>query len=245
MTCVGTIVSTEKNEWAAHDVPFLKLSNGARNMVERGWYREAVIKMKAEQSNHAYYIQCTTWKDKKQVKFLSNNNVGRSVGLFMKRRVLGKKTKNIIPGPRAQADYVENFKAVDRNNRNSQDYCTSICKNCYYIRIFCWALDRVIHAAYVIVCILSKAGMGPKQWKQYENKNFGHHNFQIDLAIDLMNCSICCEWEGVSKERPSFMQKGPLVPCECNECFFCVKGSTNGIIHRPSKKAWSMHAERG
>jgi hypothetical protein len=86
-TCVGTIVPTEKNEQAAHDIlPFLKLSNGARNMVERRWHHEAVIKLKAEQSNQAYYyIQCTRWKDEEQVMFLSNNNVGRSVGLFVER----------------------------------------------------------------------------------------------------------------------------------------------------------------
>ncbi len=60
-TRVGTIVPTEKNEWAAHDVPFLKLSNGAQNVVERGWYCKAVIRLKAEQRNQAYYyIQCTT-----------------------------------------------------------------------------------------------------------------------------------------------------------------------------------------
>ncbi len=124
-------------------------------MVERGWYCEAVIKLMAEQSNQAYYyIRCTTWKDKKQVMFLSNNNVGCSVGLFVKRRVQGKKTKDTIPGPRAQEDYVQIFNAVDRNDHDSVDYSATIRKNCYYIRIFCWALDRVIHAAYVIICTL-------------------------------------------------------------------------------------------
>jgi hypothetical protein len=133
-TYVGTIVSTGKNERAAHDVPFLKLSNGAWNMAERGWYRKAVIKLKAEQSNQAYYyIQCTTWKDNKQVMFLSNNNVGCSVGFFMKRRVRGKKTNDIIPGPRAQTDNVQNFNAVDRNDRDSADYSMTIWMNCYYI----------------------------------------------------------------------------------------------------------------
>ena len=74
-------------------------------MLERGCFCKAVIKLKAEQSNQAYYyIHCTTWTDKKQVMFLSNNNVGRSVGIFVKRHVQGKKTKDIIPGPCAQAD---------------------------------------------------------------------------------------------------------------------------------------------
>ncbi len=147
-TCVGTIVPTEKNEWAAQDISSLKLSNGAQNMVKRGWYCKTVLKLKAEQSNQAYYyIQCTMWKDKKQDKFLSNNNVDRSVGIFMKGRVRGKKTKDVIPGPRSHADNVEIFNSVDRNDRDSADYSTTIWTSRYYIQIFCWALDRVIHTA--------------------------------------------------------------------------------------------------
>jgi hypothetical protein len=38
-TCIGTIIPTEKKERGHHDLPFHKLSNGARNMVERGWYQ--------------------------------------------------------------------------------------------------------------------------------------------------------------------------------------------------------------
>jgi hypothetical protein len=49
-TCVGTIVPTEKKECGHHDLPYHKLSNGARNMVERGWYREAAKKLRAENS---------------------------------------------------------------------------------------------------------------------------------------------------------------------------------------------------
>ena len=46
--CIGTIVPTEKNDWASHDLPFHKLSNGTCNMVERGWNNEAAIKLRAE-----------------------------------------------------------------------------------------------------------------------------------------------------------------------------------------------------
>ncbi len=101
-TCVGTIVPTEKNERASHDLPFHILSNGARNMIERGWYREAAIKLRAENSKHEYYIQCSTRKDKKQVMFQSNNKVGRSVGLTVSRRVRGKSvlTRFLVHVPR-------------------------------------------------------------------------------------------------------------------------------------------------
>ncbi len=65
--------------------------------------------------------------------FHSNNNVGCSVGIFVKRPVQGEKTKDIIPGPPAQVDYVENFNAIDRNNRDSLDYSTTKWMIRYYI----------------------------------------------------------------------------------------------------------------
>ena len=87
-TIVGTIVPTDKKSRADEDVPFLKLSNGARNGVKRGWYREAVLKLKAP-GGKEYYIQNTTWRDKKQVCFLSSNEVGFSNGLSVQRHVKG------------------------------------------------------------------------------------------------------------------------------------------------------------
>jgi hypothetical protein len=51
--------------------------------------------------------------------FLSNNKVGHSVGLTVSRRVRGKKCPDTIPGPRAQANYDQNFNAIDRNDQDS------------------------------------------------------------------------------------------------------------------------------
>jgi len=73
---VGIIIPTDKKSREDEDIPFLKLSNGARNRVKRGWYREAVLKVKAKIGKHYYYyIQCTTWRNKKQVCFLNTNQV--------------------------------------------------------------------------------------------------------------------------------------------------------------------------
>ena len=55
-----------------------------------------------------------------------------------------------------------NYNAVDRNDRDIEEYSTTIRTNLYYLRIFCWALDRVIHAAYVVVCFLIKSDIGQK-----------------------------------------------------------------------------------
>jgi len=45
-TIVGTISATDKKSREDEDIPFLKLSNGARMQVKRGWFREAVLKLK-------------------------------------------------------------------------------------------------------------------------------------------------------------------------------------------------------
>ena len=37
------------------------------------------------------------------------------------------------------------------------------------------------------------------EWNKYSNKNQGRHNFQIDLAIALINYAIEMEWDGESE----------------------------------------------
>ena len=234
-TLVGTIVPTDKKTREDHDIPFLKLSNGARNGLERGWFREACLKLRADRT--PYYIQCTTWKDKKQVSFLSTNKVGRSDNMTVQRRIRGKRTRDTISAPRAQADYVANYNAVDRNDRDSADYSTTIRTNRYYLRIFCWALDRVIHAVYVVVCFLVKGDVGQKQWKRYLDTHSGRHDFQINLALSIMNYGVGLHWDGKSATRPNFMRQAAFVPCDCDKCFFCLNNITSGIGHPPSKRA--------
>ena len=60
---------------------------------------------------------------------------------------------------------MKHFNAVDRNDRDSSDYSTSLRTNRYYLRIFFWALDRVIHTVYVVVVWLAAEGVGPSEWK--------------------------------------------------------------------------------
>ena len=157
--------------------------------------------------------------------------------MTVQRHVRGKRTRDTIVAPQAQADYVANYNAVDRNDRDSADYLTTIHTNRYYLRIFCWALDRVIHAAYVVVCFLIKSDIGQKQWKRYLDHHSGRHDFQIDLALSVMNYGIGLQWDGESDERPNFMRQNHFFPCDCNKCFFCLNGITTGIAHPPTKKA--------
>jgi hypothetical protein len=173
-TLVGTVVPTEKTSRSNEDLPFVKLSNSARNKLRRGWFHEAYTKKKLPRLMKAYYLQCTTWKDKKQVTFLITNQVGFShQGLTVKRQVKGNKKSETIPEPHAHADYIKSMNGVDRNNRDSRDYSTSIRTNWWYLCIFCWAMDRVVHAQHSIVVFLAEQGIGKPEWNKYRDKNQG------------------------------------------------------------------------
>ena len=235
---VGTTVPTEKKDRQAEDFPFLKLSNGARNSVHRGWFREAVIKLKSP-SGTTYYIQATTWRDKKQVCFISSSHAAFSNGLSVKRHVRGKRDREIIDGVRAQLEYTKWMNAVDRNDRDSADYSTSIRSNRYYLRIFCWALDRVVHCLYCVICWCATNGIGPKEWRRYLKSRNGRREFQIDLAIDLINYAIALDWDGGDK-RPSYIRSDSFIPCDCKKCIFCVDGHTGIIRGVDTKKPKSV-----
>jgi hypothetical protein len=60
----------------------------------------------------------------------------RTVWPEFQRWFWGKRTRDTIAAPRAQADYVANSNAVDRNDWDSVDYSTTIHRNRYYLRIF-------------------------------------------------------------------------------------------------------------
>ena len=163
-TVVGTILSTEKKSDEDRHVSFTKLSSEDNNSISKGWFREAIIEMKTFHAKK-YYMQCTTWRDKKQVCFLSSNRVGVSEVLFAKRFSKGRKTTDIIAGPQAQADYMLVFSSMDKNNQVSTDYFTNVHTDRHYLIIFCWGLDRVIHTNYVVVCYFVKLCIRKEEWK--------------------------------------------------------------------------------
>lgn len=179
-----------------------------------------------------FYVQATTWKNKKQVCFLSPSSVGFSHGMTVKHHSCKRAKRDTIAGPRAQAEFVLYFNAIEVNERDSTDYSTTIRTNWYYLCIFTWSLDHLRHYEYVIVCNLEKINVGPKIWRgQYDNKNGGCRKFQIDLGVALLNYGIGLEWDGMG-QRPHWMRQTDLVPCNCNRCFFCLQGLTEGIDHK-------------
>ena len=239
-TLVGTIVPTDKGQREKYDIPFSKLSKGAKDQLERGWFREAVIEMKTR-TGKKYYIQCTTWKDKKQVCFLSSNRVGSSAGkdITVLRGSKGTKKKRRFAGTIAQKDYAAMFAAVDRSDRDSADYSCTIASHRFYLRILAWALDRVLHMCYVVLCfeVMAPGSVLPMLviWKIYTSKNGGRRKFQIQIGLDLMTYAISKVWDGKS-ERPDWMRQDSFVPCGCKKCYFCLNGHTTGIAHKAKKQ---------
>ena len=101
-------------------------------------------------------------------------------------------------------------------------------------------MDRVVHTVCVVVCFLSRPSSNKACLNKYYSKNSGHHDFQIDLGVALLNYGIDLDWDGESK-KPDCMRQVAPVPCDCKQCYFCLNGTTKGISHRKEDKAVIVH----
>jgi len=98
-TLVGTVVPINKTSRSDEDLPLVKLSNGARNKLRRGRFCEAYMMKNFPRSRKVCYMQCMTWKDKKQVMFLATNRVGFSQGLTVQQLVKGGESVKPFKSP--------------------------------------------------------------------------------------------------------------------------------------------------
>jgi hypothetical protein len=139
----------------------------------------------------------------------------------------------------AQGNYAEHFHAVDRSDRESADYTASIHTNRWYTRVFFWTVDRVIYCLFVVVVFCAKDNVGPEWWALYLKKG-GRYRFQIDLGMTLINYALENEWEDIEGPRPNWIRQREFIPCDCNNCFFCLKGLTNGIAHKKPRQTKTL-----
>ncbi len=67
--------------------------------------------------------------------------------------------------------------------------------------------------------------------------------FFLPSTVDFVDLKAACSFLlvlplGWAKSLwHSYMRTGAFKPCDCKKCFFCLKGHTNGITHRPQKQA--------
>ena len=54
------------------------------------------------------------------------------------------------------------------------------------------------------------------------------------MGISLLNYGIGLDWK--DGKRPDYMRTGEFVSSDCDKCYFCINGHTNGIAHAGKKK---------
>ena len=138
--------------------------------------------------------------------------------------------------PPVTKEYADCMGAVDMNDGDGANYSVSFWSNRWYLHLFSWVLEHVIHATYQIVIFL--ANECKPEWKCYTGKEDGWYNFQIDLAIQLIDYGIRMDWRNPDdpKDKPAWVHQVALLPCDCQHCFFCTTGKMTGISHKPKKQ---------
>jgi hypothetical protein len=232
---VGTYRLTTKERRGEDDFQFHKLSNGAMKSIPRGWSRRATREFDFcyESRIEKYCVQCTVWKDKKQVAFLHTHKVcSNTEGQVVFRREKGKRQRLELPCPPVQPDYAHHFNGVDIQDKDSANYPTTLKTNRWYMRIFFWCLDRIVFGVWLIVM---NCGVQRIDWQKYHKKN-GRFDFQIDLGLQLIDMGIQRDWDDISdaKSKPKWMRQKSCIPCNCNKCFFCRTNKTSPAMHSRS-----------
>ncbi len=85
--------------------------------------------------------------------------------------------------PRCQQDYAVNFNSVDCNDQDRSDYTTSIQTNRWYLRVFFWVLDHIVHVVFVVVCYLYKDKVGADDWMRFTEKIEEGVTFKLNLEL--------------------------------------------------------------
>jgi hypothetical protein len=202
MLYVGVIRLTDKKSRTADDFPFHLLSKGAQRKIEKGWSRRATRKYTFNRNDiPSFTAQATTWKDKKQIGVLHNHLVEPTGSFNVLRYNKATHKSEPVPAPRILHDYAHHMGGIDHVDRDSADYSVSLKSERFYLRIFYWILNAVIHCNYVIVTLVSKDS-GPKhnEWKHYRNIHNGRFKYQIDLSQQLIEYGIRMDWIDVEDD---------------------------------------------
>jgi hypothetical protein len=165
-------------------------------------------------------------------------------GHTVERWLPQKKKRKSISSHEVTTDYSYNMSGGDQKDHDTADWTVSLKSNRFYLRIFYWLFDGVLHAMYSIIKVIACNKDHP--WHQYSSKPLGRYKFQMDLENKLISRGIGMDWSDVrdSDKKPVYMRKQDYVPCACKACFFCKNGLTHGVDHKKKGKRRSQ-SERG
>ena len=228
MAIIRTMVTSGSKDRNKYSVPLCRLAPGSLDKVSRGCMRK-VTRMFTMANKTKYDMQCTTWKDKKQVTFIHKNLVQHGGDTTVKRHVKSKNTERIWMHHQFRLTML--IISVDVNDHNSADYSVSIQTSRWYLQVFFWLVDRIVFACFLIVCNMNK-----DEWLKYKNKHNGRRRFQIYLALSVMEHGITLDWkEPFHKDnKPGWLRRKVNVPYGCRKYYLCKNGMTNGIDHKTS-----------
>ena len=128
-------------------------------------------------------MQVTTWKDHKQVIFVHTHLVGNEIAKTkVERYIKGRKKRIEIECSAVVKDYSLNINGIDKSDHDRCDISVTIRSIGWYLRIWLWTMEMLIHCVYVVVCYCANEGIRD-DWKQYTDKNYGRRNFFILILV--------------------------------------------------------------
>ncbi|KAL7547323.1 hypothetical protein ACHAWF_015821 [Thalassiosira exigua] len=243
---VGTVSLTQKKSRSSADFAFHKLSNGAKKLVPRGWLRWAQKAVKDGANRGMYFVQNTTWMDRKQVGVLHNWKVGPpkdSCRILRWCRELRKRQH--ISSHEIVQDYIDKMRGVDRIDRMMADYNMSMKGKIFYRRIFYYTLTAAVADMRITTKMIVEQAMeqarheGKKlfdAWAKYTRReSAGVFEWMMDMGRCLIARGISMDWTDLSDDstRPEWMRQIAFKPCSCKKCFFCQNHLTTA--HGPPR----------
>ena len=195
-------------------------------------------------------VQATIWKDRKIVGYLHSHHVVPDPEKVntVKRFSPRLKKKREIPSPLVGIDYSKHMNGVDRADRDTADYTVSLRSARYYLRIFYWLLDGVVHSMFIVTGMLLRDQNDDHPWQKYRKHHDARYKFQYDLGKSLIEKGLTMDWVGdptnPTSKRPAYARKQQWIPGKCKSCFFCKHKLTNGVDHRGVTKKGTLKRKR-
>ena len=142
--------------------------------------------------------------------FLHAHLVGNEIAKTkVERYIKGRKKRIEIECSAVVKDYSLNINGIDKSDHDRCDISVTIRSIGWYLRIWLWTMEMLIHCVYVVVCYCANEGIRD-DWKQYTYK------IRLGWLEEFVKKTI---WDEGKK----------YVPCNCRFYFFCNQSKSQEI----------------